>query len=667
MKMLHGILGKKQQINNVMNQTNPTHLSSLKSQVWPRLLSFTGKLGACLLLLLGLAMLSQTARAQDGTTGFATAVLADQPLAFWQLNEDNNTLPAVDSSGNGYNATYGAGSLVGYASSVYSPQPANGIPGTPFDSYYQGFTNYQGAAQIATATANSPITLPHLNLNTNTVTFCMWINPAGGQANATGLLGNRTLAGDAAVVGFNANPVNGMPCLGYTWNTNSGATYNWNSQLYPQVGIWSFVAYVINTNGATVYLYYVDTNGNAQLQSAFNNVPSDPESFESGGTYLGSDSVQAGNAPNNIFNGNISSAAVFTQALGSQQILALFAAGQGVAGYAPQITVQPQSQYVFAGNTVNLSAVGVSGTQPFTTVQWTLNATNVQSLVDATNFTGANATTLTIGSVAAKDTGSYQLTIVNGIGTAVSSNALVVIQSPALVGEWLNGTAAATNLLDVSGYSLATNHGAFLVGAGTVSFTNDVPPGKTGVSAFFNGGGLAISNSSTLDATYDNTFDQQIANTFTIACWGRNFPAAWNPFMTKWGEGTPYNSPEGGWQLRCDGASPSYPCFTVRDGQIGGYYYGCDPGDNPATPDDMGTIEIAGADGGWHFYVGTFNANTGVRCLYVDGVLAAEETNNVACIPYPPAHVCIGAKDSPPGGSFGSTSTGIEILRRAHL
>ncbi|MGA2853886.1 MAG: LamG-like jellyroll fold domain-containing protein, partial [Verrucomicrobiota bacterium] len=237
----------------------------------------------------------------------------------------------------------------------------------------------------------------------------------------------------------------------------------------------------------------------------------------------------------------------------------------------------------------------------------------------------------------------------------VSSNALLAIQTPSLVGEWLNGTAAATNLVDVSGYSLAANHGAYIVGNGNLVFTNDVPPGKTGYSAFFYNGdtGLAISNSSTWDANYDSTFDNQINNAFTVSCWGRGFPAGWYPFVSKWGEGRPHNSPDGGWQLRADGNGIN-PCFTVRDEQIGTFGYGCNT--NDAT-DDMATTLVAGNDGCWHFYSGTFNAVTGIRCLYVDGVLAAQETNNVQYDLASWAHLCIGGKDLPPGNSFGFFST----------
>ena len=44
--------------------------------------------------------------------------------------------------------------------------------------------------------------MPALNLNTNTVTIAMWINPTAGIATYTGLLMNRTSAGDTEGFGF---------------------------------------------------------------------------------------------------------------------------------------------------------------------------------------------------------------------------------------------------------------------------------------------------------------------------------------------------------------------------------------------------------------------------------------------------------------------------------
>ena len=87
-------------------------------------------------------------------------------------------------------------------------------------------------------------------------------------------------------------------------------------------------------------------------------------------------------------------------------------------GFAPTITGQPRSQYVFSGSPAQLSATGINGTTPFA-YQWQLNGTNIQSLADSANFSGINSNILTILSVTANDVGSYQLIVTNLYGTAV--------------------------------------------------------------------------------------------------------------------------------------------------------------------------------------------------------------------------------------------------------
>ena len=220
------------------------------------------------------------------------------------------------------------------------------------------------------------------------------------------------------------------------------------------------------------------------------------------------------------------------------------------------------------------------------------------------------------------------------------------------MGEWLNGS---TNFADVSGYTPAGTHDSYIVGNGNCVFTNDVPPGKSGRSLFFynDDTGLAISNSSTLDANYTNTFDDQINNAFTVSCWARGFPLAWSPWVSKWGDFVTYPeySTTSGWQLRQYGSS-GYACFTVRDNNAGGLVFG-----NASFDLDDLASTYPSNDGGWHFYAGTFNANTGVRDLYVDGMLAAQETNNVAYQLAPFSHLVIGGKDSAPGNNFGFFST----------
>lgn len=215
-------------------------------------------------------------------------------------------------------------------------------------------------------------------------------------------------------------------------------------------------------------------------------------------------------------------------------------------------------------------------------------------------------------------------------------------------GEWLTGT----NFLDVSEYSLATNHGAFLVGAGHYVFTNDVPPAHIGQSLFLYSGdtGLAISNSSILDSNYDNTFDDQINNSFTVSLWAKGWPGGWNPFVSKYGEATPSPS---GWQVRADASARL--CWTVR-GAGGVVTSGIADG---GQIDDLAASNIVynSSDGQWHFYLCTFDANKGVRELYVDGQKLASETNVTAYTLAPLEHLCIGARDEN-GTTFGNFFAG---------
>jgi hypothetical protein len=167
-------------------------------------------------------------------------------------------------------------------------------------------------------------------------------------------------------------------------------------------------------------------------------------------------------------------------------------------------------------------------------------------------------------------------------------------------------------------------------------FTNDVPPGITGQSLWLYNGdtGIAINNSSTLDASYTNTFDDTInTNGMTVVFWAKGLPGGWSPWVTKFGESGQ------GWQLRVNGDGAT-PCWTIRG-----------PGG-----DDMSST-IGKSDGTWHYYAGTYDPIAGVRNLYVDGVLAATESGQGALNPATDSHVVIGARDSG-GNNFGAFFTG---------
>jgi hypothetical protein len=219
---------------------------------------------------------------------------------------------------------------------------------------------------------------------------------------------------------------------------------------------------------------------------------------------------------------------------------------------------------------------------------------------------------------------------------------------PALVGQWLNGSA---NFADVSGYAPAGTHDGYIVGAGNYVFTNDVPPGKSGQSLFFYNGdtGLAISNSSTSGANYLDTFDNRVNSAMTVTFWAKGWPGNWDPFVSKHGEAGL------GWQLRQFGQDAVNPCWTVRGaggtvtlGVAGGF----------AGPEDLGATNfpLGNDTNNWHFYVGTFDAATGDRHMYIDGQRAASATGGVVYAMSPASFLCIGARDYG-GNNFGNFST----------
>ena len=193
------------------------------------------------------------------------------------------------------------------------------------------------------------------------------------------------------------------------------------------------------------------------------------------------------------------------------------------------------------------------------------------------------------------------------------------------------------------------------IGAATYSFTNDVPPGKAGQSIYLSGGtGIQIQNSASSAPSYASTFDDTILNSMTVAVWAKGYPGGWNPWVSKYGEGGQ------GWQLRTDGSGGGggrYACWTIRGAggtlvqpPAGATVYG--------NAEDMATRTVAtGNDGQWHAYVGTFSAATGMRNLYIDGILAAQESGNHAYTLSTNSFLCIGARDSG-GNAFGNYFTG---------
>jgi hypothetical protein len=282
------------------------------------------------------------------------------------------------------------------------------------------------------------------------------------------------------------------------------------------------------------------------------------------------------------------------------------------------------------------------------TNQWQLNGTNlVDGSYGGAYITGSKSNVLTIIDLTTNVQGSYHLVVSNPKGSTNSVDATLTIvgntvppPSGNVVGAWLLG---ATNLADVSGYQPAHTHDGYGVKGASIpatgyTFTNDVPPGATGSNSLWLYAGntaIAISNSSTLDVGYTNTFDDTISNSSTVVFWAKGTPTAWTSMVSKDSEGDP-----GAWAIR-GGNAAGVPTYTVKDGGAGGVSLGYAPFGND---DNCANYTI---DKQWHFYAGTFDAPSGLRNLYVDGVLVAQETNNVPYNLCSPSHLAFGSTERP--------------------
>jgi Concanavalin A-like lectin/glucanases superfamily len=369
---------------------------------------------------------------------FPYAVLADGPLAYWRFGETNdpstNYLETYDATGNGYIGVYGTGVTDG--GGTFAAQG-------PQSPTFPGFEATNTGIEVFNGTANNQIILPPLNLNTNSLTITMWINPVGAVGTFWGLLFNRTPI-DAAGIGFGGN-VNGsgMAELGYTWNTNSAATWGFHSGLFPPEAQWSFVALTITPSNATLNLCYV--NGSAtNVFVAVNNIPHDPEGFTGGETWIGSD--PAGGASGRNFTGYIDEVAVFKHALTQSQIVNLFMASLGVSAIAPDITTEPASESTYAGQVAGWTVLG-GGSGPLS-YQWQAGVTGSGVFTNVSNgggISGATSSTLTIDPATTADGADYQVIIANSAGSVTSSVATLTVL-PVPVGQWVVNFEVTNNI-----------------------------------------------------------------------------------------------------------------------------------------------------------------------------------------------------------------------------
>lgn len=339
-----------------------------------------------------LAPAAITAHYAKGTTdgaGYPALVLASHPLAYWRLGEAPDApLPVAANAGT--LGTDGDGSYV-YGSNPGQSGPSGaGFPGFP-----------AGNKSVALNGTDGYVTLPALNLKTNTVTVTAWVHADAVEAKDVGIVFTRS---DNTIAGlkFDSNDPNG---LAYNWN-DVGLAANFKSSLVVPQNKWVYVALSVQNDVATL----VTHDGTAFNYANNFDVTHVSQPFDTEWR-IGNDA-----ASTNTFVGSIDEVAIFNRALSLGELFTQYAAAVG--GIAPQVFVDPASPAtdISVGETITLT-VDAGGT-PNLAYQWRHNTVPVG---------GATSATFTKTPAALGDAGSYDVIVSNGSGSVTSLPATVSV------------------------------------------------------------------------------------------------------------------------------------------------------------------------------------------------------------------------------------------------
>ncbi len=329
--------------------------------------------------------------ASTNGAGYAAEILADNPLGYWRLGEPAD--PAAVNLG-----SLGAAADGGYISpavpGVAGPQ-APDFAGFEPDNHALDLPGYGGY-----------VTVPALNLNTNTVTITGWVKAAGPQVPSAEIVFNRWITTTAGLV---MDAAGGFG-LTYNWN-NDPATFNWASGLSLPDSDWAFVALVVQPSQAALFVAS-DTNY-ASFAGATNFVSHAMQGFD-GVTLFGTDFAYT----DRNFAGALDEIAIFNRTLSAGEVFSQYAAA--LAGVPPQIFAGPQAptNTLFTGDSLVLS-VDAGGSAELL-YQWRK---------DGGDIAGATNNQYVQPRIDATDSGSYDVVVSNSFGFAASSPALLQVSS----------------------------------------------------------------------------------------------------------------------------------------------------------------------------------------------------------------------------------------------
>jgi hypothetical protein len=324
---------------------------------------------------------------------FEAAIVADQPEAWWRLDDPPGTTLMADSMGR-HDGTYAGTVLLGGPGAIAgSANTAASFDGTsygtvPFSAALNApsFTMECWAKTTNLAGMMSPASTHYLYKG------CYFLSgvPAPGQwAAAYGSAG-----ADALVV-----------------SSTSAATMASNA--------WTYL--VVTVDSGTLLRFYI--NGQWDRTAYF-----DLENNSGGPLLIGARGVSSSVAADFFWNGQVDEVAVYTNRLSLAQIQAHYAAALYGTNTPPIFKLQPQPQVAELGTSLTLQAQ-VEGTLPIS-LQW------VKDDAPIPNETNAS---LTLTNVTFISAGTYQLIATNQAGSTNTFPATVLVMPPPAFGNLTNG------------------------------------------------------------------------------------------------------------------------------------------------------------------------------------------------------------------------------------
>ena len=215
--------------------------------------------------------------------------------AWWTFDETSGST-AGDSSGNGYDAT---------------------LNNMDDDDWVDGALEFDGVDDY--------MSIPALNLSSNTVTISAWIRRDGKQAESdTGIVFSRDGSTTAGLCLGHGEGWTVNHHLAYNWNDEQAA-WSWDSKLFVPDNEWVFVALVVEPTKATLYLSQDGT-----LSSATNTIKHDIEEFD-GVTRIAHDYQPASPQEPRHWKGLIDEVRIYNSALSQAEVEALYEEGLAVA------------------------------------------------------------------------------------------------------------------------------------------------------------------------------------------------------------------------------------------------------------------------------------------------------------------------------------------------